>query len=99
MELTTENFCALLQDLKQWGDLELTYAGGGAHKRKDGGYLLQAELYLHVDLPNGDEVTKVINVLKGEIDLSAEEADSSPDEDEASQAPDQSQTAETDQES
>lgn len=99
MNLKPENFSALLEDLKQWGDYDLTFAGGGAHKRPDGGYLVEAEIYLYVDLPNGDEVQKVMEILKNGADFVSVQADSTLDEDEASPVPDQSQTAQTDQES
>ena len=99
MNVKPENFSALLAYLKKWDDFELTFAGGGSHKRPDGGYLVEAEIYLYIDVPNGDEVQKIMDVLKDGQDFVSEEADSEPDADEASPAQDQSQTAQTDQES
>ena len=99
MNVKPENFSALLAYLKKWDDFELTFAGGGAHKRSDGGYLVEAEIYLYIAVPNGDEVEKIMHVLKDGQDFVNEEVDSEPDADAVSPTQDQSQTAQTDQES
>lgn len=100
MNLDPNHFKALLDACNEWNTLDITYAGGGAHKQPDGGYLMQAEIYVYVQVPNGENVERLGQGFRGELNFTEnDQDDSEQDALEDAPIPSDHETSQNDQES
>lgn len=61
-----DHLMAVLKYLNSWNTLELGLQGSGASKLRDGGYLLDAEIFVSASVPNGAAVDRASRLLRGE---------------------------------
>lgn len=61
-----DQLVAILKYLNSWKPIEIGLQGTGASKLRDGGYMLDAEIFVTAIVPNDEAVTKARRLLLGE---------------------------------